>query len=223
MCKQGIMLLIILKGLFIGLISSAPMGPVGMLCIQRTLNDGRRNGLITGTGAAVGDVIYALITAIGALGLSFLAEYIEKHQAPLQIGGSIVLIVFGYLVFRQNPSRNITRLEKNQDSVGKVFGTSLALTLSNIGMLFLYMALFARFNLIDSSQPFIVSLAVVPAIGLGAMLWWLFITYLVNKLRSKFNPRGLKLFNKIIGTVLMTVGVVGIVTGIYMQVTNTTL
>lgn len=223
MCKQGVMLLIILKGLFIGLISSAPMGPVGMLCIQRTLNDGRRQGLITGAGAAVGDVIYALITAIGALGLSFLAEYIEKHQAPFQIGGSIVLIVFGYFVFRQNPSRNITKLEKSQDSVGKVFGTSLALTLSNIGMLFLYMALFARFNLIDSSQPFIVSLAVVPAIGLGAMLWWLFITYLVNKLRSKFNPRGLKLFNKVIGTILMTIGVVGIVTGIYLLASGTQL
>lgn len=223
MCKQGVMLLIILKGLFIGLISSAPMGPVGMLCIQRTLNDGRRQGLITGAGAAVGDVIYALITAIGALGLSFLAEYIEKHQAPFQIGGSIVLIVFGYFVFRQNPSRNITKLEKSQDSVGKVFGTSLALTLSNIGMLFLYMALFARFNLIDSSQPFIVSLAVVPAIGLGAMAWWLFITYLVNKLRSKFNPRGLKLFNKVIGTILMTIGVVGIVTGIYLLASGTQL
>ncbi len=223
MCKQGVMLLIILKGLFIGLISSAPMGPVGMLCIQRTLNDGRRQGLITGAGAAVGDVIYALITAIGALGLSFLAEYIEKHQAPFQIGGSIVLIVFGYFVFRQNPSRNITKLEKSQDSVGKVFGTSLALTLSNIGMLFLYMALFARFNLIDSSQPFIISLAVVPAIGLGAMAWWLFITYLVNKLRSKFNPRGLKLFNKVIGTILMTIGVVGIVTGIYLLASGTQL
>lgn len=220
MCKQGVMLLIILKGLFIGLLSSAPMGPVGMLCIQRTLNDGRRQGLITGAGAAAGDVIYALITAVGALGLSFLAEYIEKHQAPFQIGGSIVLIVFGYFVFRQNPSRNITRLEKNQDSVGKVFGTSLALTLSNIGMLFLYMALFARFNLIDASKPFLISIAVVPAIGIGALLWWIFITYIVNKLRTKFNPRGLKLFNKVIGTILMTIGVVGIVTGIYFLATT---
>lgn len=222
MYKQGVMIFILIKGLFIGLISSAPMGPVGMLCIQRTLNDGRRHGLITGMGAAVGDVIYALITAVGALGLSFISEYIEKHQAPFQIGGSVILIIFGYLVFNQNPSRNITKLEKSQDSFGKVFGTSLALTLSNIGMLFLYMALFARFNLIDSSQPFIISLAVVPAIGTGALLWWIFITYVVNKLRSKFNPRGLKVFNKAIGSLLITIGIVGIITGIYLQVTNTT-
>lgn len=213
------MFLILVKGLFIGLLSSAPMGPVGMLCIQRTLNDGRRHGLVTGLGAAVGDVIYALITAIGALGLSFIAEYIETHQAPFQIAGSIVLLVFGYIVFNQNPSRNITKLEKTELSFGKVFASSLALTLSNIGMLFLYMALFTRFNLIDANQPFVFSLAIVAAIGIGALIWWAFITYLVNKLRNKFNPRGLKVFNKIIGTVLMTIGVVGVVSGIYILVT----
>lgn len=216
------MILILLKGLFIGLLSSAPMGPVGMLCIQRTLNDGRQHGLVTGLGAAVGDIIYALITAIGALGLSFIAEYLEKHQAPFQIGGSVILIIFGYVVFNQNPSKNITKLEKTELSFGKVFGTSLALTLSNVGMLFLYMALFARFNLIDPNEPFIVSLAIVPAIGVGALIWWVFITYVVNKLRNKFNPRGLKVFNKVIGSILMTIGIVGIITGIYMLVTGNT-
>lgn len=216
------MILILLKGLFIGLLSSAPMGPVGMLCIQRTLNDGRQHGLVTGLGAAVGDIIYALITAIGALGLSFIAEYLEKHQAPFQIGGSVILIIFGYVVFNQNPSKNITKLEKTELSFGKVFGTSLALTLSNVGMLFLYMALFARFNLIDPNEPFIVSLAIVPAIGVGALIWWVFITYVVNKLRNKFNPRGLKVFNKVIGSILMTIGIVGIITGIFMLVTGNT-
>lgn len=214
------MILILLKGLFIGLLSSAPMGPVGMLCIQRTLNDGRQHGLITGLGAAVGDVIYALITLVGALGLGFIADYLEKHQAPFQIGGSIILLVFGYFVFNQNPSKSITKLKKTESSFGKVFVSSLALTLSNIGMLFLYMALFARFSLIDSNNSFILNLAIVPAIGLGALLWWVFITYVVNKLRTKFNPRGLKVFNKVIGSILMAIGVVGIASGIYMLVTG---
>lgn len=216
------MILILLKGLFIGLLSSAPMGPVGMLCIQRTLNDGRQHGLVTGLGAAVGDVIYALITLVGALGLGFIADYLEEHQAPFQIGGSIILIVFGYYVFNQNPSRSITKLEKTELSFGKVFVTSLALTLSNIGMLFLYMALFARFKLIDSSESFIFNLAIIPAIGIGALLWWVFITYVVNKLRNKFNPRGLKVFNKVIGSILMFIGLVGVASGIYLFITGTT-
>lgn len=211
------MILIILKGIFIGLVSSAPMGPVGMLCVQRTLNDGRPNGIITGLGAMCGDIIYALIIVIGALGLGSILEYIERNQAPFQIGGSVVLIIFGYFVYRQNPSRNLTKLSKAELPVGKVFASSLALTLSNVGMPFLYIALFARFNLIDS-ENYLHTLLVLPAIGIGALMWWFFITYIVDKLRTKFNPRGLKLFNRMIGFILALVGIIGIVTGVYLQV-----
>lgn len=213
------MIYILLKGILIGLLSSAPMGPVGMLCIQRTLNDGRSHGIVTGFGAAFGDVIYALITVIAALGLGFIADYIEQHQNPFQIGGSIILVVFGYFVFKKNPSKNLTKITKSELPFGKVFGSSLALTLSNVGMLFLYIALFARFNIIDSSK-ILHSLLVIPAIGVGALLWWLFITYLVDKLRNKFNPRGLKAFNRVIGSILMIIGAVGILTGAYMQITG---
>ncbi len=216
------MIYILLKGILIGLLSSAPMGPVGMLCIQRTLNDGRPHGIVTGLGAAFGDVIYALITVIAALGLGFIADYIEQHQIPFQIGGSIILVVFGYFVFKKNPSKNLTKLTKSELPFGKVFGSSLALTLSNVGMLFLYIALFARFNIIDSSKM-VYSLMVIPAIGAGALLWWLFITYVVDKLRNKFNPRGLKAFNRVIGTILMLIGIVGILTGAYMQFTGDVL
>lgn len=193
------------------------MGPVGILCVQRTLNDGRPHGIVTGLGAATGDVIYALITIIGALGLGFVVDYIQEHQAPFQIVGSIILILFGYFVYRQNPSKRLTKFTRSELPVGKVFGSSLALTLSNIGMLFLYMALFARFNIIDTSNV-LNSLLVIPAIGAGALLWWLFITYVVSKLRNKFNPRGLKVFNRVIGTILVIVGIVGILTGAYMKI-----
>lgn len=208
---------ILLKGLFIGFLSSAPMGPVGMLCVQRTLNDGRPHGIVTGLGAAMGDVIYAFITIIGALGLGFVADYIEQHQSSFQIGGSIILIIFGYFVYNQNPSKNLTKLTKTELPVGKVFGSSLALTLSNIGMLFLYMALFARFNIVESNSA-LNSLMVIPAIGVGALGWWLFITYVVDKLRNKFNPRGLKAFNRVVGSILVLVAIVGILTGTYMKI-----
>ena len=195
------------------------MGPVGMLCVQRTLNDGRPHGIVTGLGAAAGDVIYALITVIGALGLGFIVDYIEQHQAPFQIGGSIVLVIFGYIVYNQNPSKRLTKFAKAELPVGKVFVSSLALTLSNIGMLFLYMALFARFNILDTNE-ISHSLMVIPAIGVGALIWWLFITYIVDKLRNKFNPRGLKAFNRVIGTILILVGIAGILSGAYMKISG---
>lgn len=189
------------------------MGPVGMLCIQRTLNDGRQNGLMTGLGAVAGDMLIALLAIIAALGLGFSTEFIQQHEGPLKVIGSIVLIVFGYFVFNKNPSKNLTKLKEKSASLWKVFGSSLILTISNIATLFLYIALFARFNVIDSSKPFGYDLLTVLFIGIGAFLWWLLVTYVVNKLRNKFNVRGLKIFNKIIGALLISLGVAGIITG----------
>ncbi|MDR0825540.1 MAG: LysE family transporter [Prevotella sp.] len=212
------MVYIILKGLFIGFLSSAPMGPVGMLCIQRTLNEGKKHGLFTGVGAAVGDMLISLLAIVAALGLGFSTEFIQQHEGPLKVLGSIVLIVFGYIVFKKNPSRNLTKLKENPMSYSKVFASSLILTLSNIATLFLYIALFARFNVIDADKPFGYDLITILFIGIGAMSWWLLVTYLVNKLRVRFNLRGLQIFNKIIGILLIGLGIAGIITGTLMGI-----
>ncbi|MFV0418235.1 MAG: LysE family translocator [Dysgonomonas sp.] len=212
------MIYIILKGLFIGFLSSAPMGPVGMLCIQRTLNEGKKNGLMTGLGAVVGDMLIALLAIIAALGLGFSTEFIQQHEGPLKVVGSIVLIVFGYVVYRQNPSKSLTKLKEKSMSSWKVFVSSLILTVSNIATLFLYIALFARFNVIDADKPFGYDLITILFIGIGAFLWWLLVTYFVNKLRKRFNPRGLQIFNKIIGVLLIGLGIAGIITGSLMGI-----
>lgn len=194
------------------------MGPVGMLCIQRTLNEGRKNGLMTGIGAVVGDMLIALLAIIAALGMGFSTEFIQQHEGPLKVIGSVVLIVFGYIVFNKNPSKSLTKLKENKMSTWKVFISSLFLTISNIATLFLYIALFARFNVIDADKPFGYDLITILFIGVGAFLWWLLVTYFVNKLRSRFNPRGLQIFNKIIGTLLIGLGVAGIITGTLMGI-----
>jgi threonine/homoserine/homoserine lactone efflux protein len=212
------MVYIIIKGLFIGFLSSAPMGPVGMLCIQRTLNEGKKYGLITGLGAAAGDMLIALLAVIAALGLGFNTEFIKQHEGPLKVIGSIVLIAFGYVVFNKNPSRNLAKLKESVMSFWKVFVSSLFLTISNIATLFLYIALFARFNVIDADKAFGYDLMTIFFIGAGAILWWLLVTYFVNKLRTRFNPRGLQIFNKIIGVLLIGLGVAGIITGTLMGI-----
>ncbi|NDV77700.1 LysE family translocator [Dysgonomonas sp. 511] len=212
------MVYIIIKGLFIGFLSSAPMGPVGMLCIQRTLNDGRNHGLMTGLGAVAGDMLIALLAVVAALGLGFNNEMIQRHEGPLKVIGSIVLIAFGYIVFNKNPSRNLAKLKEKASSYWRVFVSSLILTISNIATLFLYIALFARFNVIDPTKHFGYDLLTIIFIGVGAMLWWLLVTYFVNKLRSRFNPRGLRIFNQIIGLLLIGLGVAGIITGTLMGI-----
>ena len=94
---------VIIAGLAIGILISAPMGPIGMLCIQRTLNKGRASGFFTGVGAAFSDLLYSLLTGFG---LSFVINFIEKNQTVLQIFGSVVLLGFGVYIARKNPAKN---------------------------------------------------------------------------------------------------------------------
>ncbi len=87
----------ILHGIVIGILMSAPMGPIGMLCIQRTLNKGRKSGLYTGIGAALSDFVYALLAG---LGMSMIIDFVENNQAQLQLFGSFVLLGFGIYIAR---------------------------------------------------------------------------------------------------------------------------
>jgi arginine exporter protein ArgO len=95
---------LLLKGVAIGILVSAPMGPVGVLCVQRTLNKGRWFGFVTGIGACVSDFIYALITG---LGMSFVMDFISNshYRYILQISASIILMIFGIYSFRSNPMK----------------------------------------------------------------------------------------------------------------------
>ena len=102
--EQVTILDLLLKGLIIGIVVSAPLGPVGVLCIQRTLNKGRWFGFVTGVGAALSDICYALITGYG---MSFMDELILKHHIFLQVVGSIMLLAFGIYTFRSNPVKSL--------------------------------------------------------------------------------------------------------------------
>lgn len=104
-------ILLILKGLLVGIIASAPMGPVGILCIQRTMQKGRAYGIVTGAGAALSDIIYALMTG---LGMSFVMDFIDKEQNIfwLKLIGSVMLFILESTCTKPTPARACTnRLE----------------------------------------------------------------------------------------------------------------
>ena len=139
------MLGLISKGIVIGVLVSAPMGPIGMLCIQRTLNKGRWHGFVTGLGAALSDVIYAALTC---LGMGVVVNFVEANQAPLQLIGSIVLGIFGYYIFQSNPVRNLRKQREKKLSFTQDFITAFLLTFSNVLIVLLYIGLFARFGFV---------------------------------------------------------------------------
>ncbi len=202
------MLALAAKGFVIGILVSAPMGPIGMLCIQRTLSKGRWHGFITGLGAMVSDIVYAILTS---LGMGVVVNFVEANQAPLQLGGSLVLAVFGYYIYQSNPVRNLRKQKERRLSFTQDFITAFLLTFSNVLIVLLYIGLFARFGFILPDHSVGMIVGGVGCIGIGAVCWWLFITYIVSKLRKWFNVRGIWLMNRIVGSIIIALSIIGVV------------
>ena len=209
--EQVTILDLLVKGIIVGVVVSAPLGPVGVLCIQRTLNKGRWCGFVTGLGAALSDICYALITGYG---MSFMDELILKHQMFLQVVGSIMLLAFGIYTFRSNPVKSLRPTSNIRGSLLHNFVTAFFVTLSNPLIIFLFIGLFARFSFVMPGSPLGFQLVGYLAIILGALIWWFSITYFVNKVRTRFNVRGIWILNRIIGVVVVIASVVGIVLAI---------
>lgn len=186
------------------------MGPVGILCVQRTLEKGRRTGFFTGIGAAISDMIYCLLTGFG---LSFIEDFLTRNHNILQLIGSIVLIGFGIYLFRSNPSRSIKKPGESISDKKNILNGFL-FTFSNPLIIFLIIGLFARFNFFVPEITFFHYVVGFAGIGAGALIWWWIVSFSVAKLRSHFNLRSMWLINKIIGAIIFIFAIVGIVTAI---------
>ncbi|MDE6288978.1 MAG: LysE family translocator [Muribaculaceae bacterium] len=201
------MLYILPRGLAIGALISAPMGPIGMLIIQRTLSKGRWSGLFTGVGAALSDLVYCLLTGFG---LSFITDFINEQQQWLQLVGGVVLAIFAIYLFRKNPTRSLKTAEQTPaNSYWTDFVTGFLLTFSNPLILFFIVGLFARFSLVLPDYGLHHYIFAYVCLFGGALLWWYGVTWLVNRLRRRFNVRALWLVNRIIAIILMAMAAVG--------------
>ena len=180
----------------IGIIVSAPMGPVGVLCVQRTLNKGRWFGFITGIGACLSDFIYALITG---LGMSFVMDFIGNahYRYILQISASIILLIFGIYSFRSNPMKNMHVSQKNgKGSLIHNGVTAFLVTFSNPLIIMLMMGLFAQFAFIIPDHPFEMS------VGYAGI---------VDKIRAVFDTNGIQLINKVVGSIVIIMSIIVLV------------
>lgn len=200
------LLQIIPRGVAIGVLISAPMGPIGMLCIQRTLNKGRWPAFYTGIGAAISDIIYCLLVG---LGISFITDFIEQNQFALQILGGIVLIAFGVYLFRKNPTRSLKPAEETGNNFWSNLVTGFFFTFSNPLILFFIIGLFARFNFIQQEYQAYHYVAGYLSIFVGALAWWYIVTLFVNSVRNHFNVRSMWIINRIIGSVLIGMAIIG--------------
>lgn len=198
---------IMLNGMLVGIIASAPMGPAGVLTVRRTLNKGLWFGFATGVGAAISDMIYATITLWG---MSMVMEWVERPSTLfyLKLGGSVLMLLFGWYTYRAMPSQ--VPPGKSRGSLMSNMFTGFLVTLSNPLIILLFLALFARFEFVVIGHPLEQLLGMLSMLA-GALIWWGGLTHMVDKVRSTFQIRTISRINRIIGIVVMLGALVGIV------------
>lgn len=197
----------ILKGIFIGLLVSVPVGPIGVLCIQRTLNKGKWYGIVSGLGATTSDLLYALIAAFC---LSFVESFVEEYKLIIQLIASLVVLLFGVYIFKSNPVRQLSVQKKGKGSYFNAYISAFALCVTNPLILFLFIGFFARFSFFAPHDSFEYIIIGLFSILLGAFSWWLILNSVVDIFRKKINIRGLWLVNKIAGTLIIILSLVGV-------------
>jgi threonine/homoserine/homoserine lactone efflux protein len=198
---------LLIKGSLIGLFISVPMGPIGMLCIQRTLSRGRKHGIITGLGASTSDLIY-LIIALFFIG--FVVDFLTLYHQIIQYIVSSIVIIFGWFIFRTNPSTNPIPLPAENQSMWRDYFSAMILTLSNPLILFVLLALIARFEFLDEHTSVFNHFVGIAAVFAGAFTWWNLLTFLVSRFRTRLSNSSLRLLNKIVGVILTLIGLMGL-------------
>ncbi len=203
-----------LKGIAIGIGASAPLGPIGVICIQRTLNKGRLSGFVSGLGAALADSFYAIIAG---LGLSIIVNFIKEQQIYFEIVGVALLFFIGLRIFYANPAKQLRRQKQKGSNLFSDFFSILALTISNPMAVFLFLALFAGLGLVDEQGGMFSTLQIVIGVFSGAAAWWFTLSTLVNLFREKFRLRRLWWINKIAGLAIFLFGVFAIIGMLFVK------
>jgi len=194
----------IIKGIGIGLMASIPLGPIGVLIIQKTLQKGRLAGFVSGSGAAVADTLFA---SIAVLGLGFVINFIQAQEFYFRLIGSIFLVFVGLRIFLTN---TIEQFRKSQ-APGKrgMFGDFLAiffLTLSNPIAVIFFGAMFAGASVFGDAHSAKIALYLLVGVLLGGALWWYALSTLVDIFRKKFRLKQMFWINKISGLIIAILG-----------------
>ena len=194
-----------LKGVIMGFSIAAPVGPIGLLCIQRTLDQGRQSGFISGLGAASADAVYG---SIAAFGMSAVFLWIGPWQTSLQIAGSIFLMGLGIHIFRKKEKPSQIK-PSTVSGVFSAYGSTFLLTLSNPATILSFLAIFSGAGLPDvNSSGWFMPLTMIAGVFCGSALWWFLLSTMVSFLRNRFlmNREYLRWINRIAGIILLGFG-----------------
>lgn len=195
-----------IKGVILGFSIAAPVGPIGVLCIRRTLSNGLLNGFISGLGTATADALYGCIAAFG---LTVVSTFLIDSQFYLHLIGGLFLLYLGYKTFQSVPAE-IAAKANGKGFFGS-YTSAFFLTLTNPLTIMSFAAVFAGLGIGTAGGEFASALLVL-GVFIGSMLWWLFLSGTVNLLRTRFDKKRLHWVNQISGVVITAFGILSLST-----------
>ena len=205
------MLLDIIKAFIVGVCASAPIGPIAILVIQKSLSGGHKAGFIAGLGACVVDTIFA-VAAIFALAV--VQEFIFTHQNLIFIVGGLVVALLGVSMSFSDPFRKV---RKNSGSTATLtdFMQALVMGFSNPGAVFVILALFAFFGLADDAPHNWSVMPIILSVSAGSAVYWFCVTWFLSHFRKKFEIRTILWINRVTGAIIIVIGIALLGQGVF--------
>lgn len=219
---MGTLALNFIKAVLIGLAASIPLGPLGIVCIQKSLNGGRWSGFAVGVGSSLGDTFYA---SIALFSVTFVSEFLERNRDWVILVGGIIIFLIGLQIALKNPVKDLRQPKKAMGSSRWQEGLrGLLMTISNPGALVLMLGLFAffRFDLGEGPKVYAVLLALA-GIFLGTALWWFTLSSCVSLFRKRLHLRQLLIINRISGSIIALIGLASLAEGLALLIFHQSL
>lgn len=186
----------LIKGIILGFAVAAPVGPVNLLCMRRTLVFGKRAGLVSGLGSAIADAFFAMVAAFGFTAIS---HFLSHYKTHIHIFGGVILFIIAWRIYKSIPVESKIK-DSSKILLWKHFITSFLLTLTNPATVFSFLALFAGVGVRHNST------LVVVGVFIGSMFWWIILTYGIAKLNIS-NDR-FAIVNKVAAVLIAILGII---------------
>lgn len=194
----------LLKGVAIGFLMAVPVGPINLLCLRRTLAEGRRVGFVSGLGAAAADTTYG---AIAAVGLTAVTSFLVNHRPSLELFGGLFLILLGLHTMRTRTQPRNQAAAVHVRRLWDAFVSTFVYTLANPMLIIVFTGVFASLGLGWQPGRTLDALELVGGVFLGSSLWWLTLTMLAGTLGRRLDDGALRWINLIAGGVIVAFGV----------------
>ena len=198
------MLVEILKGFLVGVCASAPIGPIAILVVQKSLSKGHKAGFVSGLGASVVDTLYAFIAIFA---LAFAQKFIDAHQNMILLAGGAVLAVVGLNMALSDPFRKM-KTDGSSSVSPKDFGQAVAMGLSNPMAVFVMFTLFAFFGLADDAPHNWRVAPIILSVSVGSVTYWFSISWLLSRFHKRFKMNTILWISRVTGAIIVIIGIV---------------